>query len=49
MPLFHHDPKDALHLAEAPGALPGGRGEVDPAPVVALPAADHQHPKEHHG
>jgi hypothetical protein len=48
MPLFHHDPKDAPHLAEAPGALLGGRGEVDHAPVVALPEAD-QHPKEHHG
>lgn len=31
-------------LAEAPGALLGGSGEVDPAPIVPMPeAADRHH------
>ncbi len=27
-------------LAEAPGALLGGRGEVDPAPIVPMPGVE---------
>ncbi len=34
-------------LAEAPGALLGGTGEVDPAPILPMPEVTHHGEEEH--